>query len=103
MDGAQNAIRFVHFSLQIPFECIYTAAFYPKFSDISFLRKSMYRCAFLMLRVLKMGSNILYFGVQIPLECTCIVIIIVMGCLASVVCRPGAESRACYGWRVGDV
>ena len=31
----------------------------------------MYRCAFLMLRVLKMGSNILYFSVQIPLECTC--------------------------------
>ena len=40
------------------------------------LGKLMYRCAFLMLRVLKMGSNILYFSVQIPLECTCTAVIL---------------------------
>ena len=35
------------------------------------LGKLMYRCVSFVLWVLKMGSKILYFSLQIPLECMC--------------------------------
>ena len=36
MDGEQNALGFVHFSLQIPLECTCTAALWPKLIETSF-------------------------------------------------------------------
>ena len=146
MHRKQFALGFVHFSLRIPLECTCTAVLWPKFSDTSLsLGKCMCRCAFLVLRVLKMGSKILYFSLPIPLECTCtaafwpkfsdtslllkktdvsLCILVprvpemsvnisssvvqnppsgahfLYDRIAPVVCRPGAESIACYGWRV---
>ena len=41
MDGEQNVLGLVHFSLQIPLECTCTAALWPKLIETSFsLRKT---------------------------------------------------------------
>ena len=41
MDGEQNAFGFIHFSLQIPLECTYSADLWPKLVETSlFLRKT---------------------------------------------------------------